>query len=278
MCDSDVEHLLHVFFDCPFATSCWHYVGIYLEMSEVEYAPDWLLQTLSTAGHDQLVQIARVLWGIWFFHNKRVWEDKTVNGRITMEWSLKYFNDWKAAKKSRATTTVHGPICRQESMHRWKPPATGSYKLNADASIKLGDNTFSVGFVLRDHAGGFVMGQVRKMLMVSSVFEAEVVAIREGLQWASGLPYHKIEIESDSLLAVHALTRPTDITLEVGYVLDECSSLIRSRPGLSIHFAKRQANKVAHLMARVPYFLECPSIFTSPPSSLVEALLYDVPS
>lgn len=93
MCDSDVEHLLHVFFDCPFASSCWQYVGIYLEMSEVEYAPDWLLQMLSTAGNDQLVQIARVLRGIWFFRNKKVWEDKTVNGRIAMEWSLKYFND-----------------------------------------------------------------------------------------------------------------------------------------------------------------------------------------
>lgn len=122
--------------------------------------------------------------------------------------------------------TVNGTTNRQASVHRWKPPAMDSYKLNTDASIKLGDSTFSMGFVLRDYESGFVMGKVSKMLMVSSVFEAEVVAIREGLQWVSGWPYHKIEIESDSLLAVHALTRPTDIALEVGYVLDECRTII----------------------------------------------------
>lgn len=61
MCDSDVEHLLHVFFDCPFASSCWQYVGVSLDMDEVEYAPDWLLQLLSTTGQDHLIQVARVL-------------------------------------------------------------------------------------------------------------------------------------------------------------------------------------------------------------------------
>ncbi|XP_074337757.1 uncharacterized protein LOC141674955 [Apium graveolens] len=159
-----------------------------------------------------------------------------------------------------------------------KTPAIGSYKLNTDTTIKLGDSTFSVGLILRNHEGGFVMGKVRKLLMVSSVFEAEVDAIREGLQWVFTLPYQRIKVEYDSLLAVHALSRPNDIALEVSFVLDECRAIIHFRPDLSINFAKRQANKAAHLMARLPCLLECPSIFTSPPSSLVKALLYDVPA
>ena len=46
MCNEDVEHKLHVFFDCPFATSCWHYVGVNYDMSRVKFAPEWLLQKL----------------------------------------------------------------------------------------------------------------------------------------------------------------------------------------------------------------------------------------
>lgn len=100
MCDADVEHLLHLFFDCPFATSCWQYVGMPLDMSTVEYAPDWLLQKLNEASHEEIVLIARVLWGIWFFRNKKVWENKTVNDMVAMEWSAKYFADWRMAKES----------------------------------------------------------------------------------------------------------------------------------------------------------------------------------
>lgn len=64
MCDIDIEHMLHVFFDCPFATSCWEYVGLQYDMSLVEYAPEWLLQKLNSASHDELILIVRTLWGI----------------------------------------------------------------------------------------------------------------------------------------------------------------------------------------------------------------------
>ena len=111
--------------------------------------------------------------------------------------------------------------------------------------------------------------------MVNSAFEAEVVAINEGLHWVASLPYQKVEIESDSLLSVQALNRSNDIALEVGFVFDDCRDIIQSRTGLSVTFAKRQANKAAHLMARLPCLLECQSIFTSPPSTLLETLMYD---
>lgn len=64
MCESDIEHKLHVFFDCPFAASCWDYVGASYDMSSVESAPEWLVQKLNSGGKEELVLIAKVLWGI----------------------------------------------------------------------------------------------------------------------------------------------------------------------------------------------------------------------
>lgn len=32
MCDTDVEHLFHVFFDSGFATLCWQRIGIHYDM------------------------------------------------------------------------------------------------------------------------------------------------------------------------------------------------------------------------------------------------------
>lgn len=208
-------------------------------MSEVEYSPDWLLQKLSMADHDEIILIAKVLYGIWFFRNKKVWENKTVNSRVTMDWSVKYFADWKLAKASRTQVTIASTVRCQPLVHRWKPLELGSFKLNTDAAIKVGDDTFSIGLVIRDHQGEFIFGKVMNMAMANSVFEAEVAPISEGLHWLSSLPYHNVEIESDSLLAVQALNRLHDNALEVGFVLDECHAIFQSKPGLSISFAKR---------------------------------------
>lgn len=40
MCDIDIEHLGHVFFDCVFARQCWHYTGMVYDMSNVEDVSD----------------------------------------------------------------------------------------------------------------------------------------------------------------------------------------------------------------------------------------------
>lgn len=72
LCESDVEHLLHVFFNCPFAARCWQYAGGGYDMHLIENAPEWLLHKISTASTDELVKIAKVLWGVWFFKNKKV--------------------------------------------------------------------------------------------------------------------------------------------------------------------------------------------------------------
>lgn len=35
MCNRDVEHMLHVFFDCQYANQCWDHVGLHYDMREV---------------------------------------------------------------------------------------------------------------------------------------------------------------------------------------------------------------------------------------------------
>ena len=251
-------------------------------MNLVEYAPDWLLQKLNEANPEEVTLIARVLWGIWFFRNKRVWENKIVNDRIVMEWSASYFAEWRKAKESKTVLLNNGRSNAPTGTHKWKAPTVDYLKLNTDAAIKLGENSFSVGLVLRDHRGEFIGGKVKRLQMANSVLEAEVIAIKEGLHWLSTLPHQFVEIESDSLLSVKALNHTHNNALEVGFMLDECRDIIRSRPGFSIIFAKRQANKAAHLMARLPCLLDCQSIFTSLPSifpsMLVETLLYDISS
>lgn len=85
MCQTDVEHLLNVFLDCRFASQYWEYVGLVYDMQMVEYAPDWLLNKLSTTPSEEIQIIVKVLWGVWFWRNKKVWEGKCVSPATAMD-------------------------------------------------------------------------------------------------------------------------------------------------------------------------------------------------
>lgn len=84
-CMVDVEHLLHTFFDCRFAQECWRVVGLQFDTSGVEDLPGWLLQRLEVETQDMLIQIAKVLWGIWSARNLLVWENKALTPEVAMQ-------------------------------------------------------------------------------------------------------------------------------------------------------------------------------------------------
>ncbi|XP_074378321.1 uncharacterized protein LOC141719854 [Apium graveolens] len=159
MCMADIEHLGHVFFDCLFASSCWHYAGLTYDMQTVDFVPDWLIQKISSASREEIEVVAKVLWGMWFFRNRRVWDNKVVTGRVAIDWSSKSISDWKKAKHLKAQNQVLSVRASNKSLQKWKPPREGCLKLNVDASIKLGSDLFTVGLVLRDHHGIFVGGK-----------------------------------------------------------------------------------------------------------------------
>lgn len=162
-----------------------------------------------------------------------------------MDWSTRYLLDREISRSSRTAAATAKSHANPLTSHKWKPLAPGFYKLNTDAAFKPVDDSCYVGLIIRDHLGTFVAGQVKKVRMVQSVIEAETAAIHEGFQWLLTLQYQHVKIESDSLLSVQALKRADDILLEVGFVLDECRSILKFRPGFSVYFAKKQANKAA---------------------------------
>lgn len=49
MCVCDIEHMIHLFYDCSFAVECLHHVVLSYNWSIVESAHEWLLYKLNTA-------------------------------------------------------------------------------------------------------------------------------------------------------------------------------------------------------------------------------------
>lgn len=266
LCDAGLEDLRHIFFVCPFASACWEFYDRFYDMSREVDVPSWLLAKLCSNLVEEALLIAEVLWGVWFFRNQKVWEGKVVSADVAMNWSAKTIGDWREARDIRLNQSGCSNASTKSSIPvRWCKPELGVVKHNVDAAFKMGETSCSLGLVVRDSMGTLVIGKTVCKSMVGSVLEAEAYAVLEGLRWLLTLAYNNVIIESDSLNTVRAIQKPYENVLEVGNILDACSNILKSRPGFSISFVKRQANRVAHLVAKLPCSPNCQNVFTAPP-------------
>lgn len=250
MCSNDVEHLLHIFLDCEFAKACWEGVGLNLNSLIVESCSEWLLQILETETKSKLNQVAVILWGIWSARNLKVQTQKVtgVNNRS---------------------------VSHQSTSSYWVALAEGAFKINVDASIYVGSQNYGIGMVIRDYRGVFCKARSVCRAGQISVFEAETNDVLEAIRWAQELEIQKVIIESDSMLTVQAINQGTTNHLDVGNVLQESRMMLEIYPHFNVSFARKQANKVAHALARVPCQANCFVDFSSPPQLVLESLMYD---
>lgn len=82
-------------------------------------------------------------------------------------------------------------------------------------------------------------------------------------------------VETDSLLTVQGLHSGNQNLLEIGHIMEHCKTLLHILPDVSVCHIRKQANKVAHGLARIPCLLNCFIMFSSPPTHLVEIILSD---
>lgn len=155
-------------------------------------------------------------------------------------------------------------------------PEVGWLKLNVDASVQSGTDSFAIWMVIRDDLGNFVQGKNLRYAGIVSVMEAEDIGVQEALQWIKDMAAQRVIIETDSLLVINAVQKNQDYQLEVGNILVVCRSKLRLRPDLVIRHVKKRANRVAHLMVRIPCLLDSYNMFMSPPRMVLESLYSDV--
>lgn len=87
----------------------------------------------------------------------------------------------------------------------WTPPPRGFFKLNCDGAFTVYGNKGAAGGVLRDWKGEFILGFSDALLECSSALEAELWAIKIGMQTVVARGYRNLIVESDSLKAIQII-------------------------------------------------------------------------
>jgi hypothetical protein len=159
----------------------------------------------------------------------------------------------------------------------WQPPVTGTVKCNIDAALFNDQQKFGVGMCIRNDQGNFMKAKTMWFHGTPPPQEAEAWAwaLRECMFWLGEL-YSCVVIELDCLLVVNAITDNSSNQTEFGYIMKTCRELLQNYQNFEIVYVKRQANFVAHSLARASKFYARSQLFDSIPSCIATTLLNEI--
>jgi len=149
----------------------------------------------------------------------------------------------------------------------------GRYKCNIDAAFSNSLNRTGIGICIRDQDGSFVLAKTVMHPCFLPVDVGEALGLFSALQWLSDMQFDNVDFETDSKLTVDAFLSDRNDTSEFGCIITSCRSLFRLLFSNSrVEFVRRQANGVAHALARDTAFLTGPAVYYEIPNC-IESLI-----
>ncbi|XP_030969974.1 uncharacterized protein LOC115990267 [Quercus lobata] len=133
---------------------------------------------------------------------------------------------------------------------KWVPPPQGWFKANVDGAIFKESNKAGIGVVVRDSQGWVLAALTEKVDGVQDAEVIEALAIRRAIRFAIETSFNCVIIESDSLSVVKAIQDTAEPTCHIGNIIEDVKLLSKTMKSCEFHHTKREANQVAHTLAR----------------------------
>ncbi|KAL8544614.1 hypothetical protein ACS0TY_005005 [Phlomoides rotata] len=150
--------------------------------------------------------------------------------------------------------------------------AAGFWKLNVDGGFFADNFQMGVGMIVRDDERGFV---VCRSLLVDGLFdvdEGEAMALYEALLWLLNLGLDNVIVQVDSKTVVNAFNNPSLNISSFGDYISRSKLLLMFKPNIYVHFVRRNANVLAHRLARASQSFPSPNTWIEPPSFVDDLL------
>ncbi|KAL4311917.1 hypothetical protein GQ457_01G054220 [Hibiscus cannabinus] len=177
-------------------------------------------------------------------------------------------------ENSNALIWMRETCARSELVQSWCKSPTGWVKMNVDASVSIDDQTVGVGGIIRDAVGSWQFGFARYVGRCNALL-AEIWAIHDGLLHARELGYHRVELESDCLEAVHIVTCQSGAWGGSALLLS-INRLLAMDWEVVVRHINRNMNKVADSLAKRGRASSIePTNFSLPPEGMEDLVIQE---
>jgi ribonuclease HI len=216
---------------------------------------------------------AMVVWVIWNNRNNKVWNDVAEPGRSLGIKAKLLWEEWLLAQQQQPGRYQH---MQQHHDLTWQKPTQGWYKCNVDAAFHKQLNKTSTGWCLRDHMGRFIRAETTWMDGNCTIMEGESIALIKAVHAMEQQGISRVIFESDSKSVVDAISHLRGGSSEFSILISLINNLLSCNPNFVVKFIKRQANMVAHTLARAAISWSCCRTFETLPLCISTLLINEM--
>ncbi|KAK6125469.1 hypothetical protein DH2020_040802 [Rehmannia glutinosa] len=227
----------------------------------VELFASWFFTLLEETTSLVSARICMLLWNTWKQRNAKLWRNNHTNSKIDNKIAASFWTCGFFARLSPSITMVEAT---PQSSGLWHPPPISILKCNINPGFFQEINRVGVGMVLRDDTGTVLMCHTLWFMGDIYVLEGDSIGLFEGLKWVQALGFSNVIFEVDANGVVDALQSNEEIWNEVGRIIRSSKAILESEPSYKVQFVYRQANVVAHVLARVSTSYASHTIWVEP--------------
>jgi ribonuclease HI len=193
------------------------------------------------------------LWCIWKRRNDKLWNEVETLPRISLNMACDVLFQWQRVRINhgrREQGEYHNSGMADHRQEGWIKPVFGEVKCNVDAAIFKEQGCYGVGMCLREDRGEFIRAKTSWYKGLPQPKEAEARGLKEAIKWLGTLRFPSVSIELDCKQVVDGISSNLSTNSMFGAILNTCKVSLMNRQNFKISFIRRQANNVAHLLAR----------------------------
>uniref|UniRef100_A0A803PQB3 Reverse transcriptase n=1 Tax=Cannabis sativa TaxID=3483 RepID=A0A803PQB3_CANSA len=272
VCHSAPETISHALLSCNFASCCWNSMGLPVGIALDDSFPTWLDNIFHKLDADHVCQVVMVCWSLWKARNSIVWKNKALIVANVLASARISLDHWIKAQDNTSLSSINFHN-NGDGAELWTKPNTNTIKINVDSATFVSENRYGYGMVARNNSGILIDGKAGCNPGTFTPEVAEIIGIKEALSWIKSHNWHTVELEIDSLLSVQAIRSSIPLNSVFGVLVHDCQTLLSSIPSFKIHFVKRSANRLAHVVAKLSRSLSERSICVSnAPADLLDIM------
>jgi ribonuclease HI len=252
ICEQSNEDEWHILFTCNVSEQARQSSGLehvlLPRLQQLQSTKDIIFSICQQEDKNMAGRFALLVWTLWNNRNAMVWNNTKDTGRNLGIKSRHLWEDWNVVQNRQQLITSR--ISHQQGQQSWQKPPIGWYKCNVDAGFHNERNKTSVGWCLRDHLGRFVLAGTHWKEGRCSIAEGESIALLQAMKESELRCISQVIFETDSKCvgdAIHALRVGTS---EFSSLIHNINNVLTTNSNFVVKFVKRQANMVAHSLAR----------------------------
>ncbi|XP_075662919.1 uncharacterized protein LOC142632381 [Castanea sativa] len=217
------EMAIHALWDCEAAKDVW--LGSLLKLQKCSHGQADIIELieylLNLISMQKLEFFFVQAWFIWNQRNNLLHGGKLRDPNWLSKRAVKYLEEYRVLQVQLSVASVMHSI--SEGKFR-KPPSLLVFKLNFDAAIFWESHRSGFGAIIRNDKGEVMAAMAAKGSSVSSSDEAELLACRKAIEFATDVGFSELVIERDNVNVMKAISSSVTNPVFVGECRGRCSS------------------------------------------------------